>query len=279
MFTLRFTDSELQKQIENPHKFYAEEICNELQPYLDGLIQNGEIAGSDFYSGRINRIKGHTFSLHYKSNIDDKTIFIIKLDIHCMTVFREQFSLIDSWDDDQVLDRIPQYDVPTKLIQALMIINQDVVTSLELGRQLGHKAKKTRDVARHGQYAQQALSELKLISRVRAGRFLRPELTPAGRCIANAPDKETQAVLVIQAMLNYRPVRKILEAIDDGREELSEAVVKNIVFLKAEHSSDTSNRRAHTMKTWVKWMCTYQLIPIRCKGPDLQLTLFQERVE
>jgi hypothetical protein len=61
MFTLRFTDSELQKQIENPHKFYAEEICNELQPYLDGLIQDGEIAGSDFYSGRINRIKGHTF--------------------------------------------------------------------------------------------------------------------------------------------------------------------------------------------------------------------------
>jgi hypothetical protein len=280
MYDLKFNDSELEKNIKNLRTTYADEICNELQPYLDCLVEHGEISGSDFYLKNISRVQGHMFDLHYQTNpnLASKSVSIIELNVRCINVFRERFSLVDSWDDEQVLDRIPQYDSHEKLIRALVLIGENITSSLELGHQLGHKAKKEKDIKRHGQYAKHALFELKLITKVREGRVIRPVLTSAGRCIAYAPDLETKEVLLIQAMLNYRPVRKVLEAIDDGHAELSDCLVKNIVFSEVEHSSDTSNRRSQTIKSWVKWMCKYQLIPIRYNSPDLQLTLFQDRV-
>jgi hypothetical protein len=278
VYRLKFNDSYLQENVENLRTAYADEICNELQPYLDSLVKYGEISGSDFYLGQINKVQGRTFDLHYQRNMTDKSVRIIELNIHCVSVFREKFSLVDSWDDAQVLDSIPQYDSHEKLVQALVLIEKGTISSLELGHKLGHKAKKKKDIERHGQYAKHALVELQLITKVREGRTIRPVLTSSGRCIANAPDLETKEVLLIQAMLNYRPVRKVLEAIDDGRAELSDCLVKNIVFSEVEHNSDTSNRRSQTIKSWVKWMCKYQLIPIRYNSPDLQLTLFQDRV-
>ena len=48
----------------------------------------------------------------------------------------------NSWDDDEVLPRIPQYDVPEKIIQAVDLIDRGIDDSFELGYKLGHRGKK-----------------------------------------------------------------------------------------------------------------------------------------
>lgn len=273
MFKIEFVNNYLKEKFENLGKYFPSEVCQELPFFLEALQKDGEISNSDYFMGHINKISTLTFELTYRSDFQNKVVKISDLKVKSLDLLKTRFTIQDSLSDKDVLERLPQCDKPDKIIKAIELINQGVTDTYQLGLDLGHKGKKKRDIARHGQYAHSALEELKIIKRTQKGRKLIPEITEKGKLIANAPDDDTKKRLLIEAMINYQPVWKVIGEVTEGQQELTDKLVKELVFPEADHSSKTSNRRAQTIKNWVKWISKFTGIPIHLPSQGLQLTI------
>ena len=277
MFEFEYLNLPLQEKINNPNKYLPPEVCDELPQFITALRQ-GKISKADFQSGDlankgIFKISTNTFDLYYTPGSSLKKIKIIDIKPKSLNLFRERFSISVSWDDKEVLQCIPQYDVPEKIIQAIELINQGIDDSYSLGRELGHKGKRKEYIVRHGNYAKTALSELGLIDRIQEGKALRAHVTLKGKLIAEADNSDTKKRLLIEIMLNYPPIWLIMGKVTEGEQELTDGLILETVFPLEVRDADTSFRRAKTLRRWIKWISDYSGIPIYFKGQGLQLTI------
>lgn len=272
MFEIEFINESLQARFKNLEKSFPVEVCQEISQYLDGLKQKGELSRVDFYCDNVYRINGYGFDLFYRSNSQRKIVTIIEIKLKAMEILKSRFSISDTWDDKDVIGCIPQCDKPEKILKTLALIGQGMTDSYEIGLQLGSKAKKTDYVRRHAQYALDTLEELRLIEPRSNNRDI-ATLTEKGKLIAQEPDEETKIRLLIESMLNYHPVWQVLGAVTEGEKELTDELVKNLVFHQIDQESDTSNRRAQTLKNWVKFISKFTGIPIFLTGKSRQLTI------
>jgi hypothetical protein len=274
MFIFEYSDTQLKEKIEDPEKHYPEDVRRELPYFLKALEQDGEVSGSDYFKGGINKICAKTFYLHYVSDPQKRTVKIIDLEVRSAELLRRQFSIINEWDDGEVIEVIPQCDRPEKLIRALELIANGFTSSYDLGYQLGHRGKKERYIARHGQYTRQALEVLKLVESQHNGKRLVPVLTERGKHIAVSADSQIKIKLLTVAMLNYRPIWMIINATTEGDDEFSQDIIKELVFPQELREADTCSRRSQTIRTWIQWIASTSGIPIRLPGGYKQLNLF-----
>ncbi|MBD2124983.1 hypothetical protein NDI39_25535 [Microcoleus sp. ZQ-A2] len=284
MFQIKFLDQDLQNKFLDLETNFPPEVCQELPQFIEALRQCGQVSKVDFHKDFSNKISAHTFDLDYVAYPNRQLVVIVNIQVKSQNIFKDRFSVQDSWNDKDVIDCIPQYDKPSKIIRAVELTSQGITDSYQLGLELGHKGKQKRYITRHGQYAQSALEQLKLIRRERQGRKTNVEITEKGELIAKAPDEDTKKRLLIEAMLNYRPIWMIIGEVTDteGDKELCDEFVKKLVFPQEDQEADTSNRRAQTLKNWIKWIAKYSGIPVRIKDQPLQLTiplLFAEPME
>lgn len=272
-FEFDYKTLSLQKKFQNLEENFPPEVCQEIPQFLRALKQYGEVSKADFFFGSIYKISAHTFELSYLTDFSSRKITIIDLQVKSLNLLKERFSISDSWDDKEVLPRIPQYDVPQKIIQAIELINKGIDDSYELGRKLGHRGKQKKYIARHGQYAKASLEELGLIKRTRSSRRLVSEITAKGKFIVDAPDDDTKKRLLVEAMLNYHPVWLVMGKVTEGGQKLTDRLVLDTIFPEEVQGADTSPRRAQTIKNWVKWISKYSGIPIHLDEEFLQLTI------
>lgn len=286
MFKIK-AEPQVQKKLTNPEEYYPPEVCQELNQYLEILMRDGHFIKTDFYDVNTNVICGVTCNVFYRPDLTRKEVLLIDIKMKHADVFRQRFNIVDDWDDKEVLESIPQYDQPKKIIKALALIHQGVTDSYDLGEKLGHQGKKKEYISRHGQYAKHTLEQLKLITRKRDKNKWIIELTERGRKIAEAPNQDLQFRLLVEAMLNYPPVWKILATVSEIEGKLNESLVlndklvKNLAFPEELRGADTSNRRAQTLKNWIKWISKYTGIPICIHEGSVQLTipmLFAENI-
>jgi hypothetical protein len=273
MFDFQYSDSSLKNKVENPQKQYPDEVCQELPQFIQRLRKDGQMSGTDYFMGGINRISAKTFVLDYLSDFDNGVVKLINLEVKSADLLRSRFSLQNDWDDSDVLDTIPQCDRPQKMIKALKLILGGVSDSYDLGYELGHRGKKREYISRHGQYVRQALDELKLITSYRDGRKLIPELATRGKLIAESDSEQMQNKLLTVAMLNYPPVWKIIDATTKGDDEFTQKTVEELIFPVELRDSDTCARRSQAMRSWITWISSTSGIPIRLPGGYKQLTL------
>jgi hypothetical protein len=273
MFDIQYLDREIAKKMEKLETYFPCEVSQELPQYLKQLREKGEISKVDFFRGNINQLNAVSFKLSYISDHVNKIVKIIDIKVNSMDLLKSRFSIIDSWDDKDIFDNIPQCDVPSKMIKTIELINQGINTSYDIGIALGSKASQKRYVERHAQYATEALQELSLIERKKQSRKFILDLTPKGQLIADALDEDTKKRLIVEAMLNYRPVWLIIGEVTKGGKELTDKLIKNLVFHEEDHNSDTSNRRSQTLKNWVKYISKFTGIPICLTNQTLQLTI------
>ncbi|MBE9102478.1 DUF7226 domain-containing protein [Vacuolonema iberomarrocanum] len=286
MFELICADAELKKKLRNPEEFYPPEVCQELDFILSSLRKHGQLARTDFYDINTHRISANTFYFFYRPQVvkgglegNRKEVLIIDLKMKTADVFKQRFQISDDWDDQDVLYSLPQYDKPSKIIKAVELIHQGMTDSYQLGDSLGHCGKKEKYVARHGDYAKQTLDQLKLITRIREGKSFKVELTQRGRCIATAPNESLKNRLLIQAMLSYLPLWKIIVAVTplgdniNAEKVLTDELVKELVFPEVLRSSNTSDRRSQTLKNWIKWISKESGIPVRLYDDGIQLPI------
>jgi hypothetical protein len=278
MFTIR-AELELQKKLKNPEEYYPPEVCAEMDQSLEILKRDGQFSKTDFYDINTNKVSGITCNLFYRPDLAKKEVLIIAVKVKPANVFRQRFNIMDEWDDKDVVESIPQYDDPKKIIAAIVLVHQGIRDSFELGDKLGHRGKKKEYVSRHGQYAKHTLEQLKLINRTRKGNKWLIEVTEAGKRIAEAPDEDLKKRLLFQAMLNYPPIWRVINAVSERGSQLNEELVlndelvKNLVFPEILRGADTSNRRSQTLKNWIKSISTFFAIPIRVHDSGLQLTI------
>ena len=286
MFNLVYANSKLKQELEEPKGLYPVEVCEEIAELIKILKRDGQLTKTDFFDSNTHRVSGRTLYLFYRpqfvspnNDIGKGEVLIIGAQIKPADVFTQRFSLKDEWDDKDVIGTLPQYDNPKKLIEALRLIHQGVLDSYDLGYKLGHRARKTKDVRRHGSYAQTALEELKLIMRIRKGRFLLPHLTEQGKLIAESSSEKIAVELLIKSMLNYPPIWQIISAVTHRAGELSpdkvltDELVKGLIFPEILHQVNTSTRRSQTLKSWVKWVSNSSGIPIWICNEGLQLPI------
>jgi hypothetical protein len=243
------------------------------------LKRDGHFSKTDFYDVNTNKISGVTCNLFYRPDFTKNEVLLIDVKVKPADVFKQRFKIADDWDDKKVVESIPQYDQPKKIVKALVLIHQGVKDSYDLGWHLEHRGKKKEYIKRHGQYAKHALEQLKLITNKRQGNQWLTELTEKGRLIAEAPNKDLQFRLLVEAMLNYYPVWRILAAVSESDGQLNDGLVLNdelvkiITFPEILRGAKTSNRRSQTLKNWIKWISKYCGIPIRVHKDGVQLTI------
>jgi hypothetical protein len=277
MFNIK-AESELQKQLNNLEDYYPPEVCVEINQYLEILKRDGQFSKTDFYDVNTNKIPGLTCNLFYRPDFAKKEVLIIGVRVKLADVFRQRFKIMDEWDDKDVLESIPQYDRPEKIVKAIELIHQGIKDSYELGYKLEHRGKKKEYISRHGQYAKHALEQLKLIIRTRKGNQYLVELTEKGRRIAEGINDDLKLRLLYEAMLHYHPVWRIIVAVSERDSQLSDGIlndelVKNLAFPEILRDADTSNRRSQTLKNWIKRISKYSGIPIRLHNSGVQLTI------
>lgn len=273
MFSVRCVDQDLEHKLTHPSDYYSADACAELAHFLKLLQVYGEVSRTDFFLGNINRISATRVCISYLSKQDVAEVILLDVTEKSREDMMTSLASSDSWDDRTVIDCIPQYDKPAKIIRAVELIHQGVATAYDLGAGLGHQAEKAKDIARQGQYALKTLDALQLIIRTKHGQHSLPTLTERGIGIAEAGDRPTQETLLIAAMLNYSPVMRVIEAVTEESRKLDDRLVKELIFPPEFRGSDTCNRRSQTIKNWVKWICHYQLLPIAVDDGVTQLPL------
>jgi hypothetical protein len=276
MFKFEFIDKALHEKFLDLPTNYPPEVCQEIPQFLEALERDGQVSRVEYFIGNINKISAKTFELHFISDHSQRTIKIIDIRIKPMELLKERFSIQDDWNDSDIVEVIPQCDPPAKLISALELIADGITNSYDLGHALGHKGKQAKDISRHGQYTFQALECLKLITRQKRGRAKFPELTERGNLIATANEKTIKEKLITVAMLNYRPVWEVINAITEGDEDFDDETIKILVFPEEDRDADTCPRRIQTLKSWIRWISKTEGIPIRLPGGVTQLVLSLE---
>ncbi|MEM9449253.1 MAG: hypothetical protein AAGA75_12070 [Cyanobacteria bacterium P01_E01_bin.6] len=273
MFNVTCIDQDLEHKLSNALDYFSGEACIELEYFLKALQQYGEISRTNFFLGNINCISATSVCVYYLSKPDAAEVVLLDVIEKNRDAKVTSLSSVEEWDDQTVIDCIPQYDKPAKIIRAVECIHDGVRSALDLGTELGHRAEKPKDVARQGHYALKTLDALNLVELRKSGRQSIPVLTERGDRIAQAQDHETKEALLIAAMLNYAPVMMVIEAVTKGGRRLDDRLIKDLVFPVEFRSADTCNRRAQTIKSWVKWICHYQLLPMAVDDGATQLPL------
>lgn len=282
MFHLVYANSQLKQEIENPRNTYPLEVCEEIVELVAILKKHGQLSRTDFFDVNTHRISGRTLFLFYRPQVsfqDKKEVLIVGLKIKPADVFRQRFTILDDWDDKDVLPSIPQYDDPKKILKAIQLIHQGTVDSYEIGAKLGHRGKKDEYIRRHGNYVKHALEELKIIKRFRDGNSHKTYLTEKGKLMAEASNEKRQVELLVRAMLDYPPIWQIISAVTHRAGDISpekvltDDLIKNLIFPEIIQQSDTSNRRSQTLRRWIQWISISSGIPIWICNEGLQLPI------
>jgi hypothetical protein len=288
MYRFEYENESIKYKLCHPDEWLDEEPKEELQGYLKRLKETGEITGANVevgirpgITGFVYEISGQTLNLVYSILPSSKVIFFDEVKL--ISVFQR-----DEWQNHQLEQSrlneaiiqnltwdIPQADKPDKIIKSLSLINKGINTSENLGRELGHNAKKPKDVARHGSYITQAGKELKLVQRSRQDRSYIYKVTDAGQRLATSTNWDTQQRLFAEAMIVYYPIQVILEEITRGEKELEVELIQQLIDSRLSpgcYKAKTSYRRAQCLRTWTLWLSRTMGIPIRRKGEEgLQL--------
>lgn len=291
MFELTFTDGELRQKIQDPTKYYPSEVSQELGPLLDRLKQDGKLAQSDYYHASIQRCSAQTFYLFYQLDSlaeagrgeSAQSVIVLALRVKPADILKQRFAIADHSDALAGELSIPQYDNPRKIIHALELIAQGISESYQLGYELGHRGKKREYIMRHGNYAKHTLEQLQLITKIRQDKVWLAQLTETGKRIIDAPIRSLKFRALIEAMLNYPLVWQLIVAITEMEARLdvdtvlSDELIKQLVVSDGVITTDTrntSNRRAQTLKNWIKWIANYSGIPLQVHDDGTSISEF-----
>jgi hypothetical protein len=283
LYTLKFQDKQLEDMTLLP-----EPVRIELPAVLASLRKIGGVTEAEIewvrelspngslVSTETRRIPARSFTLHYRVDFEAKEITIVQLGVNSLKILCESFSIQSErkWD---MTEGLPQCDLPEKLIAALQLIHQGITDSYELAVELGHKAKKRKDIQRHGNYTADALAKLGLIERYKVDKGLKLEakLTEQGRRIAEAKDPLDRQRYLIESMLNYPPLWQIMQEVTAGHQSLTNELIVNTVIPKEDRDGQTAMRRAKPLRRWVEWIAEMTLIPIHKRGErQLYLPVF-----
>lgn len=286
------------------------ELYEDLEPYLGSLIEHGLISGSNnpFRRTEVRLVDGcptPIFSLVYQVDVA-RFRLAYSVDPEQQIVKIENFEIKTLVDMDvvkqslenQVLQQeftgdLPQADRPTSIIKAVELVSVDYKTSLSIGKALGHKAIKPKDVERHGCYKLTAAINLGLVERYKEGRKTFYKLTEKGQRIAalgtncdgsgnryidsHNKDISTQYRLMVEVMLSYYPMRLIFDEILQQGKGLTVERIQQYIDEEIKpgyHSQKTSYRRARCLMTWTFWLAMVSGIPVvRQDTEDKQLVL------
>ena len=151
----------------------------------------------------------------------------------------------------------PQADSMHKVFEALDIIRDDAgISDSDLGYRLSIEP-------RQGGYYGNACAYLGLVDRVRTGRWIRNNLSEAGRRLLSS-DMRTRIIMMVSLMSRRGVFRRFLpEMLETGsipeKSEIAEWIRRNITSMDA--SKRTPDRRAQTIRKWLEWVsdvCEYQ---------------------
>lgn len=283
LYTLTFKDKRLEDMSNLP-----EPVRIELPAVLESLREKGGICDAEiervrelgpnggFVLTEVRRIRARSFTLYYQVDFETREITIVKLGVNSLRILCDSFAVQSECEWDMT-KRLPQCDSPEKLISALQLINQGITDTYELAVELGHKAKKRKDIQRHGNYTADALAKLGLIERYKAerGPKLEAQLTDQGKRIIEAQDPLDQQRYLIEAMLNYPPLWQIMQEVTEGRKSLTNDLIVNTVIPEEDRDRQTAMRRARPLRRWVEWIAEMTLIPIHKKDKrQLYLAVF-----
>jgi len=270
---------DVQKKLNNLKENYPVEVCEEVRHFIGILKREGNVRGTNFYDINTNEISGLTCKIFFRIYPEQKTVSILDIKTKIIDVFKQRFKVENEWNDEDMVEIIPQCDKPQKLIKTIELIHQGITNSYQIGCELGNQGKRKEYISRHGQYAKHALKALKLIIDEHYGKKKLIQLTDKGKLIAEANNFDLQSRLLIESMLNYPPIWRIIDAVSLKESKLnnslvlSDEVIKRIAFPEELHGSDTSNRRSQTLKSWIKWISKYSGIPIRLNEEAVQLSI------
>ncbi|AFZ15534.1 putative transcriptional regulator (plasmid) [Crinalium epipsammum PCC 9333] len=295
MFQVVFNSTNLElilKSKLNRKKFLDYEINDELSTVIEEIEKYGHVGNAKpkkklklDVPEMIYEVEGVTFKLIYSILPEKNIVKIYELERKCYLQRTDLNSYLKTDFDYEKTDfNIIQADKPTKIIQTIELIYQGITTSYEIGLQLGHKAVKYKDIARHGQYKLQAARELKLVEKSKINgkncyvltekgvliAALGVEINSNGKFIKSNINKDIsrQYQLMIRAMFDFLPVRFIYKDIILQGKNIEVNTIKNLIDTKfkpnyySQKPSGTSERRAGCLKSWMVWIAGVSGIPL-----------------
>jgi hypothetical protein len=283
-FKIQFQQRDQQARFENGLIGLDSSAASEIRALLNELETRGEIPKASLYRSNISIARGSHCQIEYKKEKGSQTIQVIDI---VNTDFIKSLSIDDDWNDENIpeADTLPQYDSPDKMLDALDLIYFGVVTPYEIASELGHCSKKEKDIRRHGSYVLKALEDqLKLIKRTTrkgCGKNLFASLTENGQRICQVKDKDLKKRLLVESMLSYPVVRKVLQAVTQPNESdvLTTELIIRVASRAGVLSDATSYRRAQALKSWINWIASYMFLPVRSHQDGVQQNLFSTSLD
>lgn len=277
MYRFTYCDDQIRLMLVDRKSFWDIDLEEELSPVLETLKKYGEIEGADFgvkpgVLDVVYELRGKTFKITYSVDSKRKEVkFYDFMQVSHSIDWRE--SLENNCFSDEASEvYIPQIGDPHKLIRTIECINSGINTSKGLGAEFGSSAKKSKDLARRGDYLARPLIAMGLASRVQSpsarGRVSEFVLTRKGLRIAQSADKETQERLFAEALLGFQPIQMIIEKTALGERELTKELIQEIITdVSLDSCGGTTNpRRASSLRRLVNWVTRWAGIPVRRKG-------------
>lgn len=303
VYQFDYANESLRKIFCDPDNYCDSEAQEELKPFLKALKEKGVVSGAKttpypLVNGWVREISGRTFEISYIVFPKQRVIKFIKFSRKKLLKPNEWVRYMKEKVEQELKEFaiVPTTSPIVKLIELLELIHRGVVTSYEIGKQLGYTGTSHRYIARHGQYCLEAGEALNLLKRIRRGRSNYPELTELGQRIAmlgneidengnivkksGLVDRDTQARLLAEAMFKCHPMRVIIQAITEEKEYLEIDIIQNLIESKIKpryYQKSTSYRKAQCLMTWALWLTSIAGISVyrrESEASQLCLKLF-----
>jgi len=250
--------------------FWDEMVEDELKPVLQQLKEKGEtIADVGINISGINyKIRGKTFEIVYAVFPQQKIVKFYECNFLSQNInWREIIER--SWHLSPSDISLPQIGIK-RIMSALSLIYQGNDTAYKLGLRGGSRAKKKKDIARHGHYDASFLKELGLIEIHKSEQQTRGTY----QCIEIIhssfinDDKENIQRLVAEALLGFRVIKLAIKETTKGEKELTIELLQDIFkqIDVTDCGGTTSVRRAQSIRGLVNWVAREAGIPIRREG-------------
>lgn len=279
MYKFTYFDDRVKLMISDRKTFWDLELKNELSPVLEELKRSGEITGASFgikpgITGLVYELKGRTFQITYSVDAVHREVRFYEFQQVSHEIDYKISLEQNLRDGDQQPIYIPQIDDPYKFIKTVELIDAGVNTSVDLANALGSNAKKSKDLARRGDYLGRAVMEIGLADRHKHDQQSSSIyiLKERGRLIARSKDSETQKRLLVEALLGFLPIQLIIYETDvkRGNRELTKELIKEIISMTSlgDCGGVTESRRASSLRELINWVARWAGIPIRRAGKD-----------
>ena len=229
------------RQLYYPYRHWKDKVLKDIIPvffaYENGIynffIYEFENI-NDYNSLKLVNIKRYI--------ITNKTSEHLKLEIF------KNVEIIEELSQDVV--PFPQADKFSKVLGTLEYINSGINTARLISEEFGF------DV-RQGKYYIDALRYLKLIKK--SNNYGEYELTALGIMACNS-DSKTRNALLVEEILKHEPFYKVYKAYLNNDIMPNKIYIREILKNKiSELSTETINRRASTIRSWIQWIIGCQI--------------------